>query len=71
MLLDIECNKSPHSRFGIERIQIQPVILKSAPEALHKRVGLGDIDLRKYTFEYSTDQELVNSFVDVLDSTVG
>ena len=56
---------------GIERVEIEPLVLERPPPRLDDRVGPGHLDLSEDASELGRVQQRIDRGVDVLDAAVG
>ena len=70
VLVDIECDQIPDGCNGVERVQVQPRVLKHSPPGLDQGVRECDFRLCKNALQQSGLDDLVDRRVKVLDTTV-
>src|ERR1019366_3906803 len=71
VLLDEEGNQRFEMSHGVERVEVQPLMLEGAPPSLDDRSRVGDLDLREHAAELLRSEGGVDRAVDVLESRVG
>ena len=71
VLVHVEGDQVLNRADGIERVQIQPLMLQRTPPRFDHRVGIRDIRHGEKPCEESGINQFVDSAVMVLDATVG
>jgi|GEM_PF-2777157 hypothetical protein len=71
VLVHVEGNQRLKRADGVERVQIQPLMLQRTPPRFDHRVGIRDLRHGEKPFQKSGFNQFVDSAVMVLDATVG
>ena len=70
VLFNEELHQGAQSCEGIQRVEIQPLMLERAPERLNHGVGEADVDLRENAVKAGAEKGGVDRAVDVLHTGV-
>jgi len=71
VLLEEEGDQRFEMSHGVERVQVEPLMLERSPPSLDDRIRPGDLDLRQNAAELRGAESGVHRVVDVLDAGVG
>jgi len=70
VLFNEELHQGAQSCEGIQRVEVQPLMLERAPERLNHGVGEADVDLRENAVEAGAEKGSIDCAVDVLHTGV-
>ena len=71
MLLDIEADQFLHRADGVERVEVQPLVLEHPPPGFDQGIGIRDFRASQNAVEQPRMDEFIDRPVDVLGASVG
>ena len=71
VLVDIEPDQFLHGADGVERVQVQPLVLEHPPPGFDQGIGIGDFRASQNAMEQPRMDEFIDRPVEVLSASVG